>query len=108
MTCFRLGPTKTVRQWCIENDVCYHSVYRRLEQGEKPKYACREALKFKGKRFAHPLLFYKGRPIRDIYRNNINGYALVLSKIRKGMTPEKAIQYERRLRRFKNENKNWK
>lgn len=108
MTCFRLNKRKTVRQWCIENDVCYSSVYRRLEMGVKPQYACREALKVKGKKYAHPLLFHKGRPIRDIYRDNINGYALVLSKIRQGMSTEEAIRYERRLRRFKNENKNWK
>lgn len=108
MTCFRLNQRKTVRQWCLENGVNYNSVYNRIELGMTPKMACREALRYKGKRYSHPLLFYKEKPIRDIYRNNTKGYALVLSKIRQGMTPEQAIQYEKRLRRFKNENKNWK
>lgn len=108
MTCFRLSRGKTVHQWCIENGVNYNSVYNRIEKGMNPEYACREALKVKGKRYSHPSFFYKERPIRDIYRNDNNGYSLVLSKIREGMTPEQAIQYERRLRRFKNENNNRK
>ena len=108
MTCFRLNQRKTVRQWCLENGVNYNSVYNRIEQGMEPEYACREALKYKGKRFSHPRLFYKERPIRDIYRHDNKSYALVLRKIRDGMTTEEAIQYERRLRRYLYENNNRK
>ena len=108
MTCFRLNPRKTVRQWCIENGCNYNSVYNRIEEGMEPEYACREALKYKGKRFSHPRMFYKERSIRDIYRNDNKSYALVLCKIREGMTIEEAIQYEKKYRRLKNENKHRK
>lgn len=67
-----------------------------------PDMACKEILKRKGK-LNNQKFVYKGRSLRSLYKEG-KSYQLVLRKIREGMTMEEAIQYEKRYRRFKNEN----
>lgn len=106
MTCFTLKNGTTVHKWCVQNNVCYATIFRYLEEGMYPDEVTKHFMKIKKNK--NNLKFqYKGVPIKRMYKED-KSYQLVLRKIREGMTIEEAIQYEKKYRRFKNENKHRK
>lgn len=93
MTCFRLKNGKTVRQYCLENQILYALVYKELEKGLTSEEACRKVLERKGKKAgSEPKYFYKGTPVSKIFKINSTKYHRFISRINNGMSIEKAVE----------------
>ena len=73
---------ESILSWCHKNNVSYHNVYRRMDDGMKPEHAIREAIKIRDSqrnRRSHPKLFYQGKPVVDIF--TLNSYRKIINII---------------------------
>lgn len=92
MTCFKMENGKSLLSWCKENGFHYHMVYRRLDSGMGIKEAIQDVAKMKdsGRKLrSHPVLYWEGKPIVDIYDER--SYRLINQRRKRGISLDKAI-----------------
>ena len=91
MTCIRRKDGKTIRQWCLENNVPYGSVWNNVDKGMDVDEACQHSLERRGKK-NNSKYIYQGKTVSSILGNTSSAYQTFARRIRKGMTVEEAMK----------------
>lgn len=100
MTCFKMGNSETLHQFCKKSGLCYATVWQYLDkEGLGINQAIEKARQNKGSKTAQAKYYYNGQTLKNYCLANNLSYGRAVFFLSKGGKIDEVVKYLKKMKK---------